>query len=519
MQPGAERPVTVIAHLSGRYRGKIHRLFADRLRIGTDSRAEVRFSEEDLTPGLSSLPDVGPYAVLERRGASYELLAAPEADIWVNGRRVEKRLLESGDVLEIGEGGPVLRFRLYPPGSAGHKSVSQVFADCAECVRHGRGAVDRAGVLLAGPTMELLTRTSPVVRVLVAAVLLSLAGVVGLLWLRGERLERQLEAETRMVHELAELLDRAGREAMARDQVEGLRDELSHNVARIDALEERFGARGRVIALSSRAVVFIQGSWGFTDADGRPLRFRGLGPDGMPLRGPEGPAVTLEGDGPPVELLYTGTAFVVSRDGHLLSNRHVAQPWDYDPSARQLVQGGLVPGIRRFLGYLPGVEEPFEVELVRASDRLDVALLRCRPVDADVAPLELAERAPRPGDEVIVMGYPTGINALLARADPDTLREMREAGPMDFWQLARRLSSAGLIAPLATVGVVGQVSESSVVYDAETTHGGSGGPVLDLDGQVLAVNAAILPEFGGSNLGVPAIHALRLLRESENDSP
>lgn len=69
-----------------------------------------------------------------------------------------------------------------------------------------------------------------------------------------------------------------------------------------------------------------------------------------------------------------------------------------------------------------------------------------------------------------------------------------------------------MIGPLATVGVVGQVTSGSVVYDAETTHGGSGGPVLSLDGQVLAVNMAILPEFGGSNLGVPASEALRLLR-------
>ena len=87
-----------------------------------------------------------------------------------------------------------------------------------------------------------------------------------------------------------------------------------------------------------------------------------------------------------------------------------------------------------------------------------------------------------------------------------------DEGPFDFWQIGRRLSDDRLIAPLATVGVVGQVTGGSVVYDAETTYGGSGGPVLNLDGRVLAVNAAILPQFGGSNMGVPAAEALRLLR-------
>ena len=36
-------------------------------------------------------------------------------------------------------------------------------------------------------------------------------------------------------------------------------------------------------------------------------------------------------------------------------------------------------------------------------------------------------------------------------------------------------------------------------------------PVLGLDGRVVAINAAILPEFGGSNLGVPAVQAHKLL--------
>ncbi|MEM8487029.1 MAG: hypothetical protein AAF564_15865 [Bacteroidota bacterium] len=36
-------------------------------------------------------------------------------------------------------------------------------------------------------------------------------------------------------------------------------------------------------------------------------------------------------------------------------------------------------------------------------------------------------------------------------------------------------------------------------------------PVLGLDGKVYAVNAAILPDFEGSNLGVPAAEAHILL--------
>jgi S1-C subfamily serine protease len=55
------------------------------------------------------------------------------------------------------------------------------------------------------------------------------------------------------------------------------------------------------------------------------------------------------------------------------------------------------------------------------------------------------------------------------------------------------------------------VSDATIAYDAETTHGGSGGPVLDIDGEVVAVNSAILPEYGGSNLGVPVEEVRRLL--------
>ena len=109
------------------------------------------------------------------------------------------------------------------------------------------------------------------------------------------------------------------------------------------------------------------------------------------------------------------------------------------------------------------------------------------------------------------MGYPLGLKALMARSDADFIDRLRREGIADFFEQAQRIAAAGFMKPLATRGIVGQVTAASVVYDAETTSGGSGGPVLSLDGRVIAVNTAILPEFGGSNLGVPVAKARALI--------
>ena len=108
------------------------------------------------------------------------------------------------------------------------------------------------------------------------------------------------------------------------------------------------------------------------------------------------------------------------------------------------------------------------------------------------------------------MGYPTGFHALLVRTDA-TFREALKSEELDFWTLAEKLASEGRISPLATRGIVGQITTDAIVYDAETAQGGSGGPVLGLNGKVFAINTAILREFGGSNLGVSVNHALPLL--------
>ena len=42
--------------------------------------------------------------------------------------------------------------------------------------------------------------------------------------------------------------------------------------------------------------------------------------------------------------------------------------------------------------------------------------------------------------------------------------------------------------------------------------------MIDLDGAVVAVNSAILPEFGGSNLGVPAAYARQLIDAAQRSA-
>ena len=106
---------------------------------------------------------------------------------------------------------------------------------------------------------------------------------------------------------------------------------------------------------------------------------------------------------------------------------------------------------------------------------------------------------------------------MLAQAGESFVDELRRSGDIGFWSVAARLSSAGRIMPLASRGIVAQATEETIVFDADTT-GGSGGPVSNTDGVVVAVTAAILPEYGGSNLGVPVAMVRKLLDEFASDA-
>ena len=460
----------------------------------------------------------GPYnAELRRRGESYQLVGSPGQDLWVNGERIESLVLASGDIIEIGKDGAVIRFRLYPAESGAVKSMSDVFSDCLACARHERGGVlRRTGVFLAGVPVGLATQTSLRFRVSVVASLAVLIAATVMLAQRSADLEQRLaEGQTQILGIAALVENTQGNPATQVELAHMLaqvRDSMTATTQRLGALERRSETSSRIIAAATRAVVLLQGSYGFVDsATGRPLRLV-PGPGGRPIRGPGGdPLMTLEGEGPVFEVRYTGTGFVVRSDGLILTNRHLAAPWEFDKGARRMMAQGLKPVLLRFIAYLPEITRPFEVKIVRLSEDADLAVLR-GAVPASIRPLPISTTPVQPGNEVIVLGYPLGIRALMARTGQAFIQQLMEEGDMNFWTAAERLAAEGYVAPLASRGIIGQVTGQAVVYDAQTAQGGSGGPVLSTTGEVVAINSAILPGFGGSNLGVPAQHAMRLLQ-------
>ena len=512
--PGEPRPTPVLVHLSGSIRGHSHPLSGNEIKIGTGAGMDLRLPlDTELLPAPH-------HATLRCRGATYEVVAEGDSEVWVNGEQVNRFTLASGDVLEIGRDGAVLRYRVYDAGVAPYKTMTQVFSDCLDCARNSdRSPVGKAAMVLTDLPKQLATQTNRTFRLAVMTVLILLGSGTVLLARRSAQLEQRLADEMTRVEGLAELLERARTQGLTSEDLGDLFAELQSSVLtardRLDALEERSGAEARVIRTASRSTVFVQGSYGFVQPEsGRPLRLV-LGPGGRPIRNLAGePAISVEGKGPPLAVFLTGTAFVVSPDGLVLTNRHVARPWEFDTTARALLARGFDGRMTRFVGYLPGVAGRFDLELVLASDEADLAVLCC-VISGEADYLPLAEGPPEPGEAVLVIGFPLGIRALMARTSPEFVEGLGEAGVTDFWEVAERLSRAGYVTPLASRGIVGQVTRQNVVYDAETTSGGSGGPVLSLDGQVVAINSAILPEFGGSNLGVPAARARELLSATE----
>ncbi len=502
-----------LEHLTGPSRGTVTWLTGSALDIFLSPRRFIHVSETRPNGETDHL-----IARLHRADDTYELEVMPDCSVWVNGDRVNARSLENDDIIEFDQAGPMSRFCLYREDRPMRRTVADIVSDAVAYMRVSRQPVAiRMLRAFGGFLRRLAGETTVLFRFAVLCALISL-GVFAYQQNRmNALLQQRIDSGAAQLESFAKALTRAREEALTPGDLEALRQEIATrlmtNVERLEALERRSEATAKVIASSIASVAFLQGAYGFREAEtGRMLRHV-VDDKGRPLISPLGqPMLSLEGEGPVAERQFTGTGFAVADGAMLVTNRHVAQPWENDADIKALAGRGLAPVMIKFLAYLPGNPAAAPLELYRTSPDADLAIMRRTGAAEPLPALTLADAPPNRGDEVIVMGYPTGLRSMLVQAGDAFIKKLQEAEDTDFWSVAARLAEDGHIVPLASRGIVGQVTEATIVYDAETTHGGSGGPVLGIEGTVVAVNAAILPEYGGSNLGVPAA-AVRALLE------
>ena len=170
--------------------------------------------------------------------------------------------------------------------------------------------------------------------------------------------------------------------------------------------------------------------------------------------------------------IATGTGFVIA-PGYVLTNRHVIE------GASDLV---ILDPIGR--------EKQMVATVVAESENPDLALLRCEELaEVDTTPLNLAEKLPRRGTDIMVLGYPGGSMLGL---------ELK--------------STRGSI----TSATDAKVDGGSFLYSATVNPGNSGGPVIDQSGRVVGVVVAMIKTHQSGNtysLGIPMERVWPFLEE------
>lgn len=145
----------------------------------------------------------------------------------------------------------------------------------------------------------------------------------------------------------------------------------------------------------------------------------------------------------PPGVIGNGSGFVVSPDGYIITNRHVVEDKNRIFRVR----------------FDDGTEKPAEVAAIDTD--YDIAMLRIK-AEAPLPYLKLADaNLPNPGAKCLVLGFPA-------------------ASLMDFKMQV-------------TSGEISSVDEHDpyqVTLSANTTHGNSGGPIVDRDDNVIGILSA-----------------------------
>jgi DNA-binding response OmpR family regulator len=300
------------------------------------------------------------------------------------------------------------------------------------------------------------------------------------------------------------------------DSVSALQNQLSVVEGRLERLETEGKVAQRIIQSYESSVCLIHVVVGFRDrATGLTLHYVGLTSSGQPVTDEHNnPLLGVTGTGPEVHLDIFGTGFVASNKGQIFTNHHVAEPWWDNDDLKEMTDQGVEPMLVEMTAYFPGVTHGISVTTEKISSDADVALLKGSVSELKIKEVAFADgqRPAVSGGPVVLLGYPTGLDAILARTGEETLRSIASATQGDPKQVMEELARRHLIRPVVTQGHIGDVVSDKIIYDAQTTSGGSGGPLFDSAGKVIGINFAMVRDFGGSNFAIPIAYGKSLLK-------
>jgi serine protease Do len=323
--------------------------------------------------------------------------------------------------------------------------------------------------------------------------------------LQSDRLsQRELE---RRLAEAKEEMERRGKRM---DEVES---RLSAATRKVEELERERRTGESAIRKYLGGVAFVEIAYTFEDRKGQRIRFEKVDSSGEPVTDAAGEtAVAIGAAGPVVHIRSSGTGFLI-KENKLLTNRHVVEPWLQNKAAGPFLTKGFRPVRTLFRAFFPGVKGAFIMQPVRISKETDLALLEFDAKGAKLPVLEFESdpKALSVGRAVLLIGYPAGVESLLARVDAVTLKKIRDLRGNKVVTITEDLSERGLIRPLVTWGHLSEVREHQLTYDALTTSGGSGSPIFNTHGKVIGVNQAMLKSFTGSSFGIPARRAAEFI--------
>jgi serine protease Do len=510
----------LVIHISAGEDRHTEILTDDTVRIGASESSNLRLRS-------SGLPKTAANTVLlelNRANGSYRVSNFdPSAALTINGEPVRPdNEISDGDELRIGDSELVLHFfpvRSLPavvPAVSRETHVAP-FIEAAAIESAATARRDDAKVFLREFTRELVREINPSTKLVTLGIALALVG--GMLYL-GFAMFKEIQRSRRLIDEQRVQL------GQMRDQVLKTNDQLTNIDQSTKQLQNSLSLAVKLRSEYGSGVCLIAGSFYFVEAGtGRPLRYAEaqMNDSGGTIQSGTAPeSLTPEGNAAIAEYEFVGTGFHVGQ-GYVLTNRHIAQPWIADDRA-QSISGSLKaqPRLRRLIAYFPNITQAIPLKFKGAAQRDDLAVCSLDipelPKTLPELPLETDPDAVAVGKTVVMMGYPSGPDRLLALLDDAESRGIQQRYGTPMAQLGY-LAETKRIQPLTTQGSITDLDVRRIVYDARTAEGGSGAPLFGPTGRVIGVNFAVFTENQASNFAVPIRFGLSLLERTGWEAP